>query len=328
MTEIKISVIIPIYNAEKTLKRCLQSVQRQTLRDIEIICIDDGSTDGSRKLLEQIAVSDGRIHYYSQRNSGAGVARNNGIRNAKGRFVSFLDSDDQYATSRSLEKLYQAAIENHVKICGGNTRDIENGKRMPAAKYGGRKSWFSKNGLIRFRDYQWCYGFCQYIYDRNMLIDNDIFFPPYRSFEDPPFLLEAMVCSGEFYAVTDVILQVYRGQRKWNEQSLTGLLVGIREFLRLSQKYQLLFVQYDIAEKLLNHEGGFRKTLINHLNSRYKEARLIMESTGQYLLSNVVKKYNIQNRNLYRDIIKQIYGFHWRHFFNMAKWYIKNKAWR
>lgn len=323
MTEIKISVIIPVYNADKTLRRCLQSVQKQTLRDIEIICIDDGSTDDSRKLLEQMAAGDGRIHYYSQRNSGAGVARNNGIRHASGKFVSFLDSDDQYATGRSLEKLYQTATENHVKICGGNTRDIKNGKRMPAAQYGGRKSWFTKNGLIQFQDYQWCYGFCQYIYDRRMLIDNEIYFPPYRSFEDPPFLLNAMICAGEFYAVTDVILQVYRGQRKWNEQSLTGLLIGIREIFYLSKKHRLLFVQLDTAEKLLSREGGFRKTLISGLNSHCKEARLVMESTGQYLMNDVIKKYNIQNGNLYGDVIRQIYGFHWRHFFNTAKWRMK-----
>lgn len=324
MTEIKISVIIPIYNADETLKRCLRSVQRQTLRDIEIICIDDGSTDDSRKLLEQMALDDGRIHYYSQHNSGAGAARNNGIRRAKGRFLSFLDSDDQYATSRSLEKLYRAATENHVKICGGNTRDMENGRRMPPAKYGGRKSWFTKEGLIQFQDYQWCYGFCQYIYDRNMLADNDIFFPTYRSFEDPPFLLKAMVCAGKFYALTDVVLQVYREPRRWNEQSLTGLLGGIRELFDLSQKYQLIFVQYDTAEKLLSHEGGFRKTLINNLNAHYKEAKLIMESTGQYLLGDVVKRYNIQNNRLYSDVIKQIYGLHWRRFFNVAKWHLKN----
>ena len=89
-----VSVIIPVYNQEKYLDECLSSVCGQTLRDIEIMCVNDGSTDESLKILNKYAKNDSRIHVFSQSNQGAGVARNLGLSKAKGKYLSFLDSDD------------------------------------------------------------------------------------------------------------------------------------------------------------------------------------------------------------------------------------------
>jgi len=112
----KISVIIPVYNVEKYLKECLDSVINQTFNDIEIICIDDGSTDTSYSILEEYAKKDNRFVILKQENRGAGVARNKGIEVARGEYLYFLDSDD-FIDCTLLEKAYIKIKENDSDIC-------------------------------------------------------------------------------------------------------------------------------------------------------------------------------------------------------------------
>lgn len=111
----KISLIIPVYNVEKYLKKCLESAVNQTLRDIEIIIINDGSTDKSLKICEEYAKKDTRIVLCTQENSGLGIARNHGIDLAKGEFVSFLDSDD-WLDIKTLESSYKKALKDNADI--------------------------------------------------------------------------------------------------------------------------------------------------------------------------------------------------------------------
>jgi len=111
----KISVIIPVYNSEKYLRACLDSVTRQTLREIEIICVDDGSTDSSGEILRAYASRDRRVKIISQKNSGAGAARNAGLALAQGEYLSFLDADDFFAP-QMLEEAYANAAENRADV--------------------------------------------------------------------------------------------------------------------------------------------------------------------------------------------------------------------
>ncbi len=90
----KVSVIIPVYNVEKYLRECLDSVLGQTLRDIEVICVDDGSTDSSLDILREYRAADNRVSIYTQKNRGAGAARNTGMQYATGEYLFFMDSDD------------------------------------------------------------------------------------------------------------------------------------------------------------------------------------------------------------------------------------------
>ena len=108
ITEVKVSVIIPLYNVENYLKQCLDSVVNQTLKEIEIICINDGSTDNSKQILEDYARKDDRIKIINRKNSGQGVARNVGIKYAKGEYIGFVDSDD-WVDRTMFEKLYENA---------------------------------------------------------------------------------------------------------------------------------------------------------------------------------------------------------------------------
>ncbi len=130
MKNVKVSVIIPVYNAEKYLEKCLDSVTRQTLSEMEIICVDDGSADSSLEILERYAASDPRILIKRQQNLFAGAARNNGMDTAKGKYLVFWDSDD-YFEKNALETLYKKCEKEQADIClcGAFTVDGETGKR-------------------------------------------------------------------------------------------------------------------------------------------------------------------------------------------------------
>ena len=96
LTEIspKVSIVVPVYNTEKYLEKCLKSLISQTLKDIEIICVNDGSTDKSSEILQKFADSDTRIKIITQSNQKQGVARNRGMEVALGEYIGFVDSDD------------------------------------------------------------------------------------------------------------------------------------------------------------------------------------------------------------------------------------------
>ena len=111
----KVSIIIPVYNVEAYLRQCLDSVLNQTLRDIEIICVNDGSTDGSSDILASYASQDSRLVVVEQPRSGAGPARNLGMSRAKGQYLDFVDADD-FLASDMLERRLACAEETQADI--------------------------------------------------------------------------------------------------------------------------------------------------------------------------------------------------------------------
>ena len=116
----KVSIVVPIYNTEKYLKNCLDSILNQTYKNLEIILVDDGSTDSSKKIIDNYAKKDSRIKVVRQKNQGQSTARNNGLGIATGDFISFIDSDDKVAKN-FIEKLlepYLANKETALTICG------------------------------------------------------------------------------------------------------------------------------------------------------------------------------------------------------------------
>lgn len=111
----EISIIIPVYNAEKYLNMTLNSVLSQTFVDFEVICINDGSTDKSWKILQEFSKKDNRIKIYTQENSGGSIARNNGLEKARGKYIAFLDNDDIYHP-QYLEILYKNIKETDADV--------------------------------------------------------------------------------------------------------------------------------------------------------------------------------------------------------------------
>lgn len=174
----KLSVVIPVYKVEPYLERCVQSVYRQSFRDMEIIMVDDGSPDNSGKLADQLAAQDARARVIHQENQGLSGARNTGLRAAKGDYVVFLDSDDEWALEDGIEKLLQhegvdLIIFKAVHIWKEHTEwlagyDVDYLSALPDTQ-----ALFSH--LVLTRQFQ--VSACKLLIRRQLLIDHDIFFP-------------------------------------------------------------------------------------------------------------------------------------------------------
>ena len=120
----RISVIVPVYNAEKYLRECISSIANQTMQDIEILAINDGSTDRSLELLDELSSKyKGKLKIFTKENGGAGSARNIGLDNANGEFIKFVDADD-FLRLDILERMYTLAKENNVSLVRGNYQTI------------------------------------------------------------------------------------------------------------------------------------------------------------------------------------------------------------
>ena len=138
----QVSVVIPVYNIEAHLRQCLDSVAGQTLSDLEVICVDDGSTDTSPAILEEYAQKDPRFQVIRQANAGPGAARNRGMERSSGRYLIFLDSDDWFEPD-FLERMTARAEETgaDVTICRADEFDTHSGQ-----VYDG--SWMLKTQLL------------------------------------------------------------------------------------------------------------------------------------------------------------------------------------
>ena len=191
---VKISVIIPVYNSEKYLKECLDSIIGQTFTDIEIICINDGSTDDSLKILNDYADEDGRIKILSQENRGQGSARNNGLSIAKGDYIYFMDSDD-ILKEEALSETYEVACDKSLDFVMFKLINYDDaiGKYFQQHLYEMPKiSEIVQDRIFSYEDlgddiFQMAVSPVNKLYDRKFLTDIDVKFPEDVIFEDNVF---------------------------------------------------------------------------------------------------------------------------------------------
>ena len=249
----KISVIIPCYNAEKWLEECLKTVQNQTLMDIEIVCIDDKSTDKTLSLLKKIALNDERIKIIEKaQNEGAGPSRNEGIRCATGDFIAFMDPDDYYPSSDVLKELYEKAIYNDVDVCGGNIVGIDvYGNNLNISSTN-----FSSDCLRNYYDNQFAFGYTRFIYRRLFLSKNNIFFPHLLRFQDPPFFVKAMSTAKRYYSIHKDVYSYRISYKniKWTEKKVIDTFMGIKYLLDLIRCLNLQKLYIDIFVEILFSE--------------------------------------------------------------------------
>lgn len=255
MAEIKVSVIIPVFNMEKTLGSCLDNVLTQTLDGLEIICVDDGSTDSSKEILAAYEKKHRNIRVISQSNKGPGPARNAAMYIAMGKYIAFMDADDCYADCAVLEILYSYAEKEKVVICGGSLVLERDGTRHICDGYY-RQSSFQNTGIVTYRDYQYAYGYQRFLFLTSFLREHKIQFPPYRRFQDPPFMVKAMICAQTFYAVA-MDVYVYRSISKpfllKRFDILNDMVRGIGDVLTMSEGEHLEKLHGDMIQKVLKH---------------------------------------------------------------------------
>lgn len=208
----KISIIIPIFNTEMYLEDCLNSVMGQTLEDIEVLLVNDGSTDGSLEIMEQFkAKYPDNIRIFSKENGGQATARNYAIPLCTGEYIGFVDSDD-YIEPKMYETMYNKAKEteaDYVECDYINVKVNEKGERERIADYGSRvRSYTSKEDM--FIDPMlapW-----NKIYKRELLQDSSVRFPEGLIYEDTAFCLKAISLINKFAFVPDkFVVHYYRG---------------------------------------------------------------------------------------------------------------------
>ncbi len=218
----KVSVIIPVYNAEPYLRQCLDSVVNQTLREIEIICVDDGSTDSSADILKEYQKKDARVRVYNQKNQFAGVARNNGLKKATGKYVIFWDSDDFFEPD-ALCVMYERAesVGADIVVCNSfayddeNQCDIEwNMSYNPA--YMPSNEVFSKYDIPEYIFWICVAWSWDKLFNREFILKNNLHYGDDRTEEDVQFVFVALAVAERITTVENALIHY----RKYNPNSL------------------------------------------------------------------------------------------------------------
>ena len=224
MENVKVSVIIPVYNAENYLAQCLDTVTGQSLKEIEIICVDDGSTDNSVKILEKYAAGDDRIRILHQENRYAGRARNLGMQYASGKYLIFWDSDD-FFDLRALETLYDKAEESQadICICDAVRYDHNTGETIPGKNYLRRSMLPEQVPFDRSVIGKYLFNFTSTVpwnklFRRSFVEENGLQFQGTKVGNDIYFVMTAMFLASSITVVKQRLIFY----RFFNQDSLTG----------------------------------------------------------------------------------------------------------
>lgn len=249
----KISVIVPVYNSEKYLNKCLDSLIYQTYQNLEIICIDDGSTDGSLDILNDYMKKDSRFVVLTQQNSGTSIARNSGLSVATGDYISFIDSDDWVLltlyqsfvnTLRKLDSLIDIYVFNASSYIEGKN-DIE-----PLLFYS-LTDWSNHVSPLTIHTFDDCLrpfsrnlSAANKIYRKDFLHENQLSFEPDLKYEDQVFAIKSFL-NAKSIILTDEVFYKYR-----NNTGLTCSNV-------ITPKVFDIFKVVDLIENEINRFGVY-----------------------------------------------------------------------
>ena len=254
----KVSVILPVYNEEEYLSQCLDSICSQTLKEMEIICVDDGSTDHSLEILKEYQGLDERIRIVTETNAGPALARNNGMRRARGEYVAFLDADD-FLEPTFLEKLYDLAKRNDLDIAVSRY-DIYNTQKakFEPATPADNSEIFTPGAVTSKNEHPDCIlsstvsSAWNKLFRRSFLEEkNLVFLPEVKIYEDVYFVVTALSLAERVGKVFEVLMhhRIHSEQvrakmfRKYYSQ-VPFIYCKIREFLTQHGMYAPLSVSY------------------------------------------------------------------------------------
>ena len=268
MSNIKVSVIIPVYNADEFLEECLNSVINQTLKEIEIICVDDGSKDESLNILEKYAQEDSRIKILTQHNMGPGAARNEALTVAKGEYVAFVDADD-WIEENALKELYEYAdgvdmvLFNAVEHLTGT----DNKKRIypvddseETFTYKDYKNLVMNSEII----------VCSKLHKLSFIKENDLEFSNSGLYEDVLFHTKSMIRAKKLKHM-DKIFYNYRKTDENLRQS---------EYKATNESFILLDILDDV-KTLLIREGVFEELEYNYFLFKISELKRLFDNINK-----------------------------------------------
>lgn len=208
MNDIKLTILVPCYNVEKYVAQCIESILAQTYRNIEVICINDGSTDKTLSILRKYAELDSRIQIIDKKNSGYGASMNQGLSIASGQYIGIVESDD-FIEPFMFEKLINLAIEHDLDISRGSYFEYKtssNSNRLVS------NDFVPKNcvlfPLVDQSPFYQAPAIWASIYRRSMLVENDIKFleTPGASFQDTSFAFKTYCCAKRFMMIDEGLL--------------------------------------------------------------------------------------------------------------------------
>ncbi len=276
----KISVVIPVYKVEKYLKRCLDSVINQTYKNIEIICIDDGSPDNCPAILDEYAKKDNRIKVVHQKNMGLSGARNAGIDLAKGEYIGFVDSDD-YIAPDMYEKLYNALIKedadismcNFTKVYEVDYLEVVKTSFVPAGVYSGKE----KFELLANTNSWWVWITWNKLYKKSVF--NNIKFPVGEIYEDFAIITDVFLSIHKLTVINDALYFYFQRvgsiMHDINNRSVIQLLHVVRQYERC------LFFKKNFPELLPFAE--------NDIFSYYNQLRDVIKTKNLRELTDALK---------------------------------------
>lgn len=281
MTSPIVSVIIPCYNAEKNLVQCIDSICTQTLKQIEIICVDDGSADATLDILEDYRKKDSRIQVIRQKNAGAGAARNAGMKCASGEYLSFLDADD-FFEPEMLEKAVAAAetwqadyvvfradryysSEDRYEEIPWSLRSSDLPPYMPFSY-----RQLTDNVFLSFVGWAW-----DKLFRRSFVQEHHLRFQEQRTTNDMLFVFSALICAKRIAAIQDVLAHQRRGssdtlsvtrEKSWH--CFYDALLALRQ--RLVQEN----VYWELEKDFINYSLHFS---LWHLNSLAEPSHTLLK---------------------------------------------------
>lgn len=198
----KLSIIVPVYNVEKYLPKCLESLIKQTLNDIEIICVNDGSMDNSLAILKEFASKDSRIRIIDNQHQGVAKTRNTGIEQSTGEYIGFVDSDD-YIDIDFFEKLYNSATKSNSDIAIASILKHKNFFNIYNAKYTKEETAITIQDKIKLCEDKKHFFFYAWnkIYHSGFIKENNIKFSEGQIYEDVMFAIKALYYSNKIISV-------------------------------------------------------------------------------------------------------------------------------
>ena len=288
----KVSVIVPVYNVEKYVKKCILSILNQTYSNLEIIVVNDGSTDSSLEIIKELSIKDSRIKIYSKENGGLSSARNYGLKYSSGRYVGFIDIDD-YIESNMFETLYYNLVSNSCDMAAcGYQMVYENGKKININD-GNKLQVYDRNESFKkmFKQNNLGMIFCNKLFKKE-LFDN-IFFPEGKYFEDINTMYKIVNKIEKCVYAPDIkYYYLQRGssingksfkEKKFNNKiyDLYDATMEVYKFIK--EKYQLLL--YDASISSINYLLRVNNKLIKH-NVKNKD---VVNNTKNIINSNFKK---------------------------------------
>lgn len=272
----EVSIIVPVYNVEKYLSFCLDSLVNQTFKDIEIICVNDGSTDNSAEVLEHYACFDKRIKIINKENGGLSSARNAGLDAASGKYIAFVDSDD-FVSHFLVERAYNFVQKKNADfaafgfdyVVGNSLKLYESGFSFPKGLVGKcvYETDLNENFYTKIHPTAWCK-----FYSAKLIQNNNLRFCEDIIFEDLPFAAEVYLSANRM-VYTNLPLYYYRAERQGSilsrrDEKTVDFITAIERvddvFHKYGrfEKYKNALMQYNIQRSIhyfITVDGAYRE---------------------------------------------------------------------